>query len=280
MDNPLYSYLNERDYDWETNELTVKLPNDNGKIISTTMADGLIKIHHSNEPSQFETSIRLLPIFHAKDQYIDKEVFALNLVIRSIFFNGYISKFTDRDAKLISQSLNKSNQSIASVTFYNDVTASIRAQTFLANPKDFGGKHYIYTFLDNYFDELEYSQEYFNNYVSQSVSTRKDGGCYITTATCISLKKPDNCYELNLFRSFRDHWLVKQKDGAKLINQYYSISPKIVHNINQLPSANNIYQRIWIDFLKPCLLLLEEQKYYECKKRYTEMVKHLMHTYL
>ena len=30
------------------------------------------------------------------------------------------------------------------------------------------------------------------------------GSCYITTATCEEYGKSDNCYELTMFRSFRD----------------------------------------------------------------------------
>jgi len=64
------------------------------------------------------------------------------------------------------------------------------------------------------------------------------GRCFITTATCETLGKPDNCYELNLFRDFRDNWLERQPDGKALIQEYYDVAPKIVNSINKRKDAN------------------------------------------
>jgi hypothetical protein len=52
---------------------------------------------------------------------------------------------------------------------------------------------------------------------------RKAMGCFITTAVCDFLSEPDDCYELTLFRSFRDNWLSFQPDGKQLVEQYYDI---------------------------------------------------------
>ena len=41
--------------------------------------------------------------------------------------------------------------------------------------------------------------------------------CYITTAVCKSLNKPDDCYELNLLREYRDQYLMRTKDGEILV---------------------------------------------------------------
>ena len=38
-------------------------------------------------------------------------------------------------------------------------------------------------------------------------------GCFITSAVCESFGKPDDCYELTMFRSFRDNYLAKEQDG-------------------------------------------------------------------
>jgi hypothetical protein len=106
------------------------------------------------------------------------------------------------------------------------------------------------------------------------------GGCYITTAVCESLKKPDDCYELNIFRNFRDSWLKKQPDGETLILDYYKIAPNIVAKINQLANSTEIYNLIWQKYLKPCLQFIEIGDNQSCKNLYMKMVKILKTTYL
>lgn len=104
---------------------------------------------------------------------------------------------------------------------------------------------------------------------------RRGGGCFITTATCNFLNKPDNCYELNAFRNFRDSWLRSQPDGDQLIEEYYKIAPKIVEEINRNPEREKIYNYIWEQYLSKCLYLIENKRYEECKELYIEMVKYL-----
>ena len=100
-------------------------------------------------------------------------------------------------------------------------------------------------------------------------------GCFITTAVCDNFGKSDDCYELTMFRSFRDNWLANQPDGESLINEYYRIAPKIVNKINQLRNAKEIYQQIWNEYLQPCLSFIETGNYPECKSKYVEMVNKL-----
>ncbi len=76
------------------------------------------------------------------------------------------------------------------------------------------------------------------------------GGCFITSAVCQSFGKPDDCYELTSFRSFRDNWLSKQEDGAGLIKEYYKIAPVIVKNIDSKSNSAEIYNNIWNSYLK------------------------------
>ena len=105
------------------------------------------------------------------------------------------------------------------------------------------------------------------------------GGCFITTAVCDSIGKPDDCYELTMFRSFRDNWLVKENDGAELIERYYRTAPTIVKHINARPDAKAIYLAIWANYLAPCLKLLEQKNYAACKSKYVEMVETLANRY-
>ena len=100
-------------------------------------------------------------------------------------------------------------------------------------------------------------------------------GCFITSAVCESFGKPDDCYELTMFRSFRDNYLAKEQDGEDLIRKYYRIAPWIVEKINELPNANSIYLSIWREYLLPCLTSIEQKDYITCKKKYVQMVEEL-----
>ena len=110
-------------------------------------------------------------------------------------------------------------------------------------------------------------------------SEKKSSGCFITTAVCKCFGKPDDCYELTMFRGFRDNWLVKQPDGEALIAEYYAIAPTIVSCIDQMASSADIYQQIWQRYLAPCLKHLEQGENEACKERYVDMVRTLKARY-
>ena len=104
--------------------------------------------------------------------------------------------------------------------------------------------------------------------------------CFITTAVCDSFGKADDCYELMMFRNFRDKWLANQSDGKVLIDEYYSIAPAIVNKINKLANASEIYKNIWNKYLKLCLSHIECKNFSECKRVYVSMVNNLKNIYL
>ena len=103
--------------------------------------------------------------------------------------------------------------------------------------------------------------------------------CYITTAVCESLGKPDECYELTLLRDYRDHYLANQENGAELIRRYYDIAPTIVKRINRKSNREEIYQNIWMNYLKPCIELIEAGDNKGCMTCYTNMVYDLQEKY-
>ena len=102
-----------------------------------------------------------------------------------------------------------------------------------------------------------------------------DGFCFITTAVCQTFGKPDNCYELTMFRNFRDTWLIEQPDGKALIAEYYSIAPSIVTKIDSLADSAQIYRIIWKKYLMPCLNFIRNGDNLSCKNLYVKMVRDL-----
>ena len=96
--------------------------------------------------------------------------------------------------------------------------------------------------------------------------------CYITTAVCESQGKPDDCYELNLLREYRDGYLMKQPDGEALIRHYYDIAPTIVKRIGREGDARKVYEGIWKDYLSPCIRLIEAEDNEGCRTVYQDMI--------
>ena len=103
--------------------------------------------------------------------------------------------------------------------------------------------------------------------------------CYITTAVCETLKKGDDCYELNLLRDYRDTYLASLPQGEELIRRYYDIAPTIVKHINCRDDAEEIYRSIWDTYLSPCIHMIESSRLESCRERYEEMVLKLQDTY-
>lgn len=104
--------------------------------------------------------------------------------------------------------------------------------------------------------------------------------CYITTAVCKSMDKPDDCYELTALRRYRDGYLAATEDGGNIIREYYNIAPTIVKRIDRQKNPDVIYRKIWEQYLSPCIRLIEEDRNEECKELYIRMVHSLEKEYL
>lgn len=105
------------------------------------------------------------------------------------------------------------------------------------------------------------------------------GLCFITTAVCKSFNKPDDCYELTVFRAFRDNYLRSRAGGAELIRRYYTIAPEIVRRIDGSAAPARIYRGIWDTYLATCLAAIESGDNEACLERYQEMVLTLAQEY-
>lgn len=103
--------------------------------------------------------------------------------------------------------------------------------------------------------------------------------CYITTAVCETFGKPDDCYELNLLRDYRDGYLMSQPDGEELIHEYYDVAPTIVKRIGKRSDKKQIYRKVWEDYLRPCITMIENQELESCRELYIKMVKDLQEEY-
>jgi len=99
-----------------------------------------------------------------------------------------------------------------------------------------------------------------------------EGFCFITTAVCQSTGKPDDCFELQTLRKFRDIWLRNKSNGEDMISEYYKLAPQIVSKIDSLPNKENEYELIYSQYIKPCIGFILNRKQDECLKLYKKMI--------
>lgn len=84
--------------------------------------------------------------------------------------------------------------------------------------------------------------------------------CYLTSACVWAKGLPDNCYELETLRAYRDNWLAKTEAGAQVIEKYYEIAPRIVSAINDSDRRREIYDTIYEKMVCPCVKFIEEKQ--------------------
>lgn len=131
-----------------------------------------------------------------------------------------------------------------------------------------------------------WNKEMPNGKIGHSTREHIQGGfkkglfCYITTAVCRSLDKPDDCYELTLLRDYRDEYLLNSDAGTDMVKEYYNIAPTIVKRIDREECSSEIYAGIWQNYLSPCIQLIEAKKKEECRELYKDMVHSLEKKYL
>lgn len=111
----------------------------------------------------------------------------------------------------------------------------------------------------------------------QSVPT---GGCFLTTACCEYRGLPDDCYELQTLRAFRDEWMYQKEDGKKLIKEYYKIAPSIVDEINKDANAKKVYDDIYFNMVLPCIQLIENKEFEKALELYKNYTLNLKEKYL
>jgi len=114
-----------------------------------------------------------------------------------------------------------------------------------------------------------------------SVSIYKTGQCFITTAVCKTLNKPDDCVELTSLRNFRDTFMQKTPEMHEEVHEYYHIAPQICAEIEKSDdSGTKTYTAIWDKYLKPAVEAVEQKKYQEAHDIYKQMVLDLKREYL
>lgn len=104
--------------------------------------------------------------------------------------------------------------------------------------------------------------------------------CFLTTA-CIRAKNlPNNCYELNLLRGFRDKYVMFLPDGPELVREYYDMAPRIVDEIEKEDERDRVYESLFNNLVKKTINSIERGRFEEALRIYKEKVEELKCEYL
>lgn len=104
--------------------------------------------------------------------------------------------------------------------------------------------------------------------------------CYITTAVCKGLNKPDDCVELRKLKAYRDDYLSWQPGGREMIETYYDIAPTIVKRIAESHDPDSEYIHLFNDYIRPCISFIDNGENEKCRVMYSRMVEELSRKYL
>lgn len=105
-------------------------------------------------------------------------------------------------------------------------------------------------------------------------------GCFLTTACVEIMGKPDDCYELNTLRNFRDNFILKDANGGLVINEYYVLAPQIVKEISKRDDANEVFKKIYNDLIVKTVKLIEESQFSSAYILYKQYILNLKDEFL
>lgn len=96
--------------------------------------------------------------------------------------------------------------------------------------------------------------------------------CVLSSASVNYKKLPDDCYELQLLRDFRDSFMSKLTNGKQLIEEYYSLSDAIVGKVQEYKIEDEFYAKVYNELIIPSVNLIEKNKKNEAFHYYRQFV--------
>jgi hypothetical protein len=70
-----------------------------------------------------------------------------------------------------------------------------------------------------------------------------DSGCLVTTACVRWAGLPDDCRELTLMRHLREEHVRRRPDGARILEIYAALAPRLIDRIEASPDADAVWAR-------------------------------------
>ncbi|WP_286906714.1 CFI-box-CTERM domain-containing protein [Roseovarius sp.] len=107
----------------------------------------------------------------------------------------------------------------------------------------------------------------------------KASGCFLTTACCAEMGRPDDCTELTTLRRFRDGWLRAHPQGASLIAEYYDVAPAICAALARDPRGKTRLRALYWATILPCVAAIRLGANRLALRLYCRMMRRLMRAY-
>lgn len=104
--------------------------------------------------------------------------------------------------------------------------------------------------------------------------------CFVTTAVCRGLQKPQDCKEILLMKQFRDGYFAGSAEGKQLTEEYYDIAPTIVKRIAREADPEEKYRYLWSTYIRKCVDYIEEGQNEQCSRLYRSMMAELKAEYM
>lgn len=95
--------------------------------------------------------------------------------------------------------------------------------------------------------------------------------CYITTAVTKATGGPDDAYELETLRKYRDEFMKATPAGKELIQNYYDVAPKVVAKLSAREDGQEIYNYFYHRYIVPAVKQIEAGDNYGALTTYREM---------
>jgi hypothetical protein len=93
-------------------------------------------------------------------------------------------------------------------------------------------------------------------------------------------QQTDQEQELDLYRKYRDNYLLENENNGPLAEMYYYISPALKEAIQDTGRAKEIYSALYTNEVRQCNMLIEEGKYEAAKILFEQTMAQLIKTYL
>ena len=107
-------------------------------------------------------------------------------------------------------------------------------------------------------------------------SRRKRSGCFLTTAIVEKLGYHDDCYDLTILRTFRDCYMLNNKQISKLVDEYYEIAPRFVDIIEKQDQVDTKFVRyLYEEYIQKVVSLIVNGFFDDAINKYKAMLNYL-----
>lgn len=100
--------------------------------------------------------------------------------------------------------------------------------------------------------------------------------CYLTTAACEAMGRPDDCAELETLRWFRDRVLLTRQEGVRDVETYYRTAPAILASLDQSPCRTALLTGLFHTWILPSVASIRSGDYDRAHRIYRDMVLTLL----